>query len=384
MYHFDNNLSSQDEISLFLRQILLRSSSSSPSSSSHSMPGSCNSNAAHHNTNAHASLTPSPFQDGKISALDSTASFFSASGASSSFQGHAASAVNVSSSSVGVSENENDDYDCESEEGVDALAEEVPTKPSLSRSSSKRSRAAEVHNLSEKRRRSRINEKMKALQNLIPNSNKTDKASMLDEAIEYLKQLQLQVQMLSMRNGLSLHPMCFPEGLQPLQLSQLGMELSERNRSTPLNMSATLPLHQENPLHYASNLPNKHTLPNQPPAPYPSYINNSETSFGLESRIQSDIKPLQHKGGSSEPIREEDILHYQQSSAIHSDANALGGSQVGKEFESGTTVSLSFDTQTCEPKDNHSLHTCIGVRDQSGVFIRNSEANIVVTSQLSR
>ncbi|XP_062016243.1 uncharacterized protein LOC133732674 isoform X2 [Rosa rugosa] len=28
----------------------------------------------------------------------------------------------------------------------------------------------------------------------IPNSNKTDKASMLDEAIEYLKQLQLQVQ----------------------------------------------------------------------------------------------------------------------------------------------------------------------------------------------
>ncbi|EPS62617.1 hypothetical protein M569_12173, partial [Genlisea aurea] len=69
--------------------------------------------------------------------------------------------------------------------------------------SSKRSRAAEVHNLSEKRRRSRINEKLKALQTLIPNSNKTDKASMLDEAIEYLKQLQLQVQMLTVRNGLS-------------------------------------------------------------------------------------------------------------------------------------------------------------------------------------
>ncbi|VAI45808.1 unnamed protein product [Triticum turgidum subsp. durum] len=92
-------------------------------------------------------------------------------------------------------------------------------------SSSKCTRAAEVHNLSE-RRRSRINEKMKALQILIPNSNKvgttkpstvplcfslslnsgllslvvlvwlqTDKASMLDEAIliEYLKQLRLQV-----------------------------------------------------------------------------------------------------------------------------------------------------------------------------------------------
>ncbi|GER29945.1 transcription factor SPATULA [Striga asiatica] len=66
--------------------------------------------------------------------------------------------------------------------------------------SSKRSRAAEVHNLSEKRRRSRINEKLKALQSL------TDKASMLDDAIEYLKQLQLQVQMLTMRNGMSIHP----------------------------------------------------------------------------------------------------------------------------------------------------------------------------------
>lgn len=85
------------------------------------------------------------------------------------------------------------------QEGLEALVEEQPTKPNP-RSSSKRSRAAEVHNLSEKvtlfpfiliskryyhrffffffdrspeqRRRSRINEKMKALQNLIPNSNK--------------------------------------------------------------------------------------------------------------------------------------------------------------------------------------------------------------------
>ncbi|XP_031492639.1 transcription factor UNE10-like isoform X2 [Nymphaea colorata] len=50
-----------------------------------------------------------------------------------------------------------------------------------------------------KRRRDRINQKMKALQKLVPNSNKTDKASMLDEVIEYLKQLQAQVQMMSVR-----------------------------------------------------------------------------------------------------------------------------------------------------------------------------------------
>ncbi|KVI06677.1 Basic helix-loop-helix leucine zipper transcription factor [Cynara cardunculus var. scolymus] len=83
--------------------------------------------------------------------------------------------------------------------------------------SSKRARAAEIHNLSEKRRRSRINEKLKALQTLVPNSNKTDKASMLDEAIEYLKQLQLKVQTLTMRNGLGLQ--------QPIYSQQEEMEM---------------------------------------------------------------------------------------------------------------------------------------------------------------
>jgi len=81
MAQFDKNMSaSQDEISLFLHQILLRSSSSS------SMPGSIN-----------------QLQDGKISALDST-----------SRPNHA---LNVTSSSVGggLSGNDTDEYDCESE-----------------------------------------------------------------------------------------------------------------------------------------------------------------------------------------------------------------------------------------------------------------------------
>ncbi|KAG2624510.1 transcription factor APG-like isoform X2 [Panicum virgatum] len=69
--------------------------------------------------------------------------------------------------------------------------------------SNKRSRTAE-------RRRDRINEKMRALQELIPNCNKIDKASMLEEAIEYLKTLQLQVQMMSMGTGLCVPPMLLP------------------------------------------------------------------------------------------------------------------------------------------------------------------------------
>ncbi|MCD9559657.1 hypothetical protein HAX54_017794 [Datura stramonium] len=85
----------------------------------------------------------------------------------------------------------------------------------------KRSRAAEVHNLSERRRRDRINEKMRALQELIPHCNKSDKASMLDEAIEYLKSLQVQVQMMS--TGCSMVPMMYP-GI-PQYMPTMGMTM---------------------------------------------------------------------------------------------------------------------------------------------------------------
>ncbi|GJZ95793.1 transcription factor PIF1 [Tanacetum coccineum] len=96
-------------------------------------------------------------------------------------------------------------------------------KPSCGSTSTKRSRAAEVHNLSKRRRRDRINEKMKALQELIPRCNKSDKASMLDEAIEYLKSLQMQVQMMSM--GYGMVPMMFPPGIQPYMppMAAMGM-----------------------------------------------------------------------------------------------------------------------------------------------------------------
>ncbi|KAJ7557676.1 hypothetical protein O6H91_04G005300 [Diphasiastrum complanatum] len=86
-------------------------------------------------------------------------------------------------------------------QSIEADNESCGLKKSVEGRKSKRSRAAEVHNLSEQRRRDRINEKMKALQELIPNSNKTDKASMLDEAVEYLKMLQLQLQVPNVRVG---------------------------------------------------------------------------------------------------------------------------------------------------------------------------------------
>ncbi|KAI6675653.1 hypothetical protein NL676_003559 [Syzygium grande] len=92
------------------------------------------------------------------------------------------------SASRGESENQDEDGEDKGESG--------PSR------STRRSRASAIHNLSERRRRDGINEKMKALQKLVPNANKTDKASMLDEVIDYLQQLQAQIQMMSLRNDM--------------------------------------------------------------------------------------------------------------------------------------------------------------------------------------
>ncbi|XP_042046869.1 transcription factor SPATULA-like [Salvia splendens] len=151
--------------------------------------------------------------------------------------------------------------------------------------SSKRSRAAEVHNLSEKRRRSRINEKLKALQNLIPNSNKTDKASMLDEAIEYLKQLQLQVQMLTMRNGLSLHPGYSLGSLQSmLAPPSVGLDIDE---GIPL-------LHTNRGLEFSRDQNDvfMQTLTNHGPSALPTLV-PSTTNAANSAMLPSYAPPLQ-------------------------------------------------------------------------------------------
>uniref|UniRef100_A0A1D1YEG7 Transcription factor UNE10 n=1 Tax=Anthurium amnicola TaxID=1678845 RepID=A0A1D1YEG7_9ARAE len=96
---------------------------------------------------------------------------------------------------------------------------EEKTKGETGRSSvsTKRSRAAAIHNQSERKRRDKINQKMKTLQKLVPNSSKTDKASILDEAIEYLKQLQAQLQVMSRMS--SVPPMMMPMTMQHMQMA---------------------------------------------------------------------------------------------------------------------------------------------------------------------
>ncbi|KAK4749557.1 hypothetical protein SAY87_027006 [Trapa incisa] len=62
----------------------------------------------------------------------------------------------------------------------------------------RRGQATDPHSIAERLRRERIAERMKALQELVPSCNKSDRAAMLDEIVDYVKFLRLQVKVLSM------------------------------------------------------------------------------------------------------------------------------------------------------------------------------------------
>ncbi|XP_062212687.1 transcription factor UNE12-like [Phragmites australis] len=62
----------------------------------------------------------------------------------------------------------------------------------------RRGQATDPHSIAERLRREKIAERMRALQELVPNTNKTDRAVMLDEILDYVKFLRLQVKVLSM------------------------------------------------------------------------------------------------------------------------------------------------------------------------------------------
>lgn len=108
-----------------------------------------------------------------------------------------------------------DDTECHSED----VEFDYPDakKQSHGATSTKRSRAAEVHNLSER----------------------SDKASMLDEAIEYLKSLQMQVQMMSM--GCSMVPMMFPGVQQYMSPMAMGMGMGMGMNHAMVPYPAILP-----------------------------------------------------------------------------------------------------------------------------------------------
>ncbi|TVU24003.1 hypothetical protein EJB05_26395, partial [Eragrostis curvula] len=93
--------------------------------------------------------------------------------------------------------NQSNSWSCSSEDDSNGVCEEsVALKQSDS--SSGRSRSSKnSQSLYAKKRRERINEKLRILQQLIPNGTKVDISTMLEEAVQYVKFLQLQIKLLS-------------------------------------------------------------------------------------------------------------------------------------------------------------------------------------------
>uniref|UniRef100_R7WDE1 Transcription factor UNE10 n=1 Tax=Aegilops tauschii TaxID=37682 RepID=R7WDE1_AEGTA len=118
----------------------------------------------------------------------------------------------------------------------------------------------------EVKRRDRINQKMQTLQKLVPNSSKTDKASMLDEVIDHLKQLQATVQMMNRMSSMMM-PMAMPQlaqmsvmanMAQMAQMAQMGLGMM--NMAGPLAQPAYTGLTQ--PMMHASTPFQQQAQPN--------------------------------------------------------------------------------------------------------------------------
>ncbi|CAJ2630429.1 unnamed protein product [Trifolium pratense] len=79
-----------------------------------------------------------------------------------------------------------------------SLSPKEPEAPNLCKKSrATNGPATDAQSIYARRRRERINERLRILQTLVPNGTKVDISTMLEEAVQYVKFLQLQIKVLS-------------------------------------------------------------------------------------------------------------------------------------------------------------------------------------------
>ncbi|EYU36374.1 hypothetical protein ABFS82_14G261400 [Erythranthe guttata] len=88
---------------------------------------------------------------------------------------------------------------CTSEEDDSNVGAISESKKSASNGKAKvgKGTATDPQSLYARKRREKINERLRILQNLVPNGTKVDISTMLEEAVQYVKFLQLQIKLLS-------------------------------------------------------------------------------------------------------------------------------------------------------------------------------------------
>ncbi|KAK3193024.1 hypothetical protein Dsin_024334 [Dipteronia sinensis] len=89
-----------------------------------------------------------------------------------------------------------------------------------------RGSATDPQSLYARKRRERINERLRILQNLVPNGTKVDISTMLEEAVQYVKFLQLQIKLLSSDDLWMYAPIAY-NGMN------LGLDLNLMTATTP-------------------------------------------------------------------------------------------------------------------------------------------------------
>ncbi|CAL8176857.1 unnamed protein product [Prunus armeniaca] len=77
------------------------------------------------------------------------------------------------------------------------------------KSRARRGSAIDPQSLYARKRREKINERLRVLQNLVPNGTKVDISTMLEEAVHYVKFLQLQIKLLSSDDMWMYAPICY-------------------------------------------------------------------------------------------------------------------------------------------------------------------------------
>uniref|UniRef100_A0A803NNW0 BHLH domain-containing protein n=1 Tax=Cannabis sativa TaxID=3483 RepID=A0A803NNW0_CANSA len=103
-----------------------------------------------------------------------------------------------SNSSLSEEQHSNDSVDEELGERALSLSPKEPTALNLSgKARASRGSATDPQSVYARKRREKINERLKVLQNLVPNGTKVDISTMLEEAVQYVKFLQLQIKLLS-------------------------------------------------------------------------------------------------------------------------------------------------------------------------------------------
>ncbi|CAH1412165.1 unnamed protein product [Lactuca virosa] len=148
-----------------------------------------------------------------------------------------------------------------------------------------------------KRRRDKINQKMKTLQKLVPNANKTDKASMLEEVIEYLKQLQAQIHMMSRMNmSPMMMPLAMQQQQQQLQMAMMNPMGMGMGMGMGIGMGMGMGMGMPGVMDLNSIGANRSNIPGMPPVFHPSsFMQPTMTSWDMHNtadRVPNQNDPM--------------------------------------------------------------------------------------------